>query len=133
MQESNEMEPGTVQAQLFKSLADPLRIRMLNLMAASSEALCICELVDSLQVPQYQISRHMAILKKTGLVASRKDGVWVYHHLATRPIFSDDFWKGFADSLQQDPLLGQDYDRLLLRLQMRKQGRCVIGLQAENN
>jgi len=65
---------------MFKAFADETRVRILSLLAADEQ--CVCELVDTLDLPQPTISRHLAYLRRMGLVAERKDGKWVIYSLA---------------------------------------------------
>jgi ArsR family transcriptional regulator len=67
---------------LFKACADQTRLRILNLLACEGEV-CVCHLVDVLGTNQPKVSRHLAYLKRAGLVADRKDGLWVHYRLAT--------------------------------------------------
>jgi ArsR family transcriptional regulator, arsenate/arsenite/antimonite-responsive transcriptional repressor len=65
---------------LFKALADPVRLRLLNLMADGE--VCVCHLYETLNLPQSTVSRHLAYLRKRGLVIGRKEGLWVHYRLA---------------------------------------------------
>jgi ArsR family transcriptional regulator len=65
---------------LFKALADRTRLRILGLLSAGE--VCVCDLHDSLGEPQPKVSRHLAYLRRTGLVSARKDGLWVHYRLA---------------------------------------------------
>jgi ArsR family transcriptional regulator, arsenate/arsenite/antimonite-responsive transcriptional repressor len=66
---------------LLKALADPVRLRLINLLAGGRE-ICVCHLHEALEVPQPTVSRHLAYLRKSGLVSTRKDGLWVHYRLA---------------------------------------------------
>ncbi|MBL8169787.1 MAG: metalloregulator ArsR/SmtB family transcription factor [Acidobacteria bacterium] len=68
-------------ASLLKACADQTRLRLLNLMAQEGEV-CVCHLVDVLGTNQPKVSRHLAYLKRAGLVNDRKDGLWVHYRLA---------------------------------------------------
>jgi ArsR family transcriptional regulator len=68
---------------LFKALADRTRLRILGLLAAGE--VCVCDIHESLGVPQPTASRHLAYLRKTNLVETRKQGLWVHYRLATLP------------------------------------------------
>ncbi len=70
----------TVEQALFSALAEPTRRRILMLLAAHGE-LCVCELVHALDMVQPRVSSHLAALRKGGLVASRKQGLWVHYSL----------------------------------------------------
>lgn len=116
-------------AELFRALGDPLRVRMFYLLVASGEPLCVCEIVDALDMPQYQVSRHMAVLKRVGLVDTRRDGTWVYHFATFPATLTAECWQELQASFLQALQLNQDRQRLQTRLKLREAGRCVIGLQ----
>src|SRR6266700_8221325 len=65
---------------LFKTLADPTRLRLLNLLACGET--CVCELTDTLRVVQPKVSRHLAHLKRAGLVETRREGRWMHYRWA---------------------------------------------------
>jgi len=66
--------------ELFKAFADPVRLRLLNLLSPGE--VCVCHLHEALDLPQSTVSRHLAYLRKRGLVIGRKEGLWVYYRLA---------------------------------------------------
>jgi ArsR family transcriptional regulator, arsenate/arsenite/antimonite-responsive transcriptional repressor len=66
---------------LFKALADATRLRILGLLLAGE--VCVCDIHDSLGLPQPKVSRHLAYLRRAGLVETRRDGLWVHYRLAT--------------------------------------------------
>jgi ArsR family transcriptional regulator, arsenate/arsenite/antimonite-responsive transcriptional repressor len=68
---------------LFKALADRSRLRILGLLAGGD--ICVCDIHESLGLPQPAASRHLAYLRRTGLVLARKDGLWVHYRLAQLP------------------------------------------------
>ena len=65
---------------LFQALGDPTRLRILNLLAAGE--LCVCYFVEILGDPQPKISRHLAYLRRAGVVGARRDGKWIHYRLA---------------------------------------------------
>jgi ArsR family transcriptional regulator len=65
---------------IFKSLDDETRLRILSLLLEEEE-LCVCYLMDVLQLPQSTVSRHLALLKKAGWLKDRRDGVWIYYSI----------------------------------------------------
>jgi ArsR family transcriptional regulator len=65
---------------LFKGFADPTRIRILNVLAAGE--LCVCDVVDVLRLPQPTISRHLAYLRRMGLVECTREGKFAHYRLA---------------------------------------------------
>src|SRR6266571_91865 len=62
---------------LFKTLADPTRLRLLNLLACGET--CVCELTDTLRVVQPRVSRHLRQLRRAGLVNARRNGKWTHY------------------------------------------------------
>ena len=64
----------------FPALADPTRLRCLLLLAAEGE-LCVCELTHALDESQPKISRHLALLRESGVVLDRRQGQWIYYRI----------------------------------------------------
>ena len=65
---------------VFKALADKTRLRILALLG--NNEVCVCHLHDSLELPQPTVSRHLAYLRRSGLVDVRRDGVWMHYRVA---------------------------------------------------
>jgi ArsR family transcriptional regulator, arsenate/arsenite/antimonite-responsive transcriptional repressor len=74
-------------APLLKALADPVRLRLMSLVAShhNGEA-CICELNGAFELSQPTISHHMKVLHEAGLVDRDKRGVWVYYRVRPRAL-----------------------------------------------
>jgi ArsR family transcriptional regulator len=66
---------------LFKALADPTRVRILGLLLAGE--VCVCHIHETLGIPQSKASRHLAYLRRTGIVCAEKRGLWVYYRIAS--------------------------------------------------
>jgi ArsR family transcriptional regulator, arsenate/arsenite/antimonite-responsive transcriptional repressor len=66
--------------QVFRALADRTRLRIVGVLAAGE--VCVCEIHESLRLPQPTVSRHLAYLRHAGLVTGRKDKLWVHYSLA---------------------------------------------------
>lgn len=64
---------------LFKALADATRLRILGLLLTGE--VCVCDIHESLKIPQAKASRHLAYLRKSGLVETRRDGLWIHYRL----------------------------------------------------
>ena len=64
---------------LFKALADATRLRILGLLLTGE--VCVCEIHESLKIPQPKASRHLAYLRKAGLVETRREGLWIHYRL----------------------------------------------------
>ena len=65
---------------VYAALADPTRLRILSLLGDGE--ICVCHLHASLDVPQPTASRHLAYLRKAGLVEARRDGIWMHYKMA---------------------------------------------------
>ena len=65
---------------LLKALADKTRLRILALLG--NNEVCVCHIHDSLGLPQPTVSRHLAYLRRAGLVDTRRDGVWMHYQVA---------------------------------------------------
>ena len=70
-------------ATLFKALADRTRLRLINLMG--DDEVCVCFFVEVLKTNQPKISRHLAYLKRAGVVAARRDGKWIHYRVVEPP------------------------------------------------
>ena len=64
---------------LFAALADPTRLRLLNLM--DGREVCVCYFVEILKQGQPKISRHLAYLRRAGIVEARRDGKWMHYRI----------------------------------------------------
>jgi ArsR family transcriptional regulator len=92
---------------LFKALADKTRLRIVALLG--NNEVCVCHIHDSLGLPQPTVSRHLAYLRKSGLVAARRDGVWMHYQVSPSlsPVVRS-LVASAVDALQQAPATTQD-------------------------
>ena len=68
-------------AEWFKALADPTRIRILNLLARNPEPVCVCDIVDHFELGQPTISHHLKILRETCFVRTERRGTFIYYSI----------------------------------------------------
>src|SRR5213083_2848796 len=68
---------------LFRALADSTRLRLLNLM--NGREVCVCYFVEILKTSQPKISRHLAYLRRAGIVSARREGKWMHYRLVDPP------------------------------------------------
>jgi ArsR family transcriptional regulator, arsenate/arsenite/antimonite-responsive transcriptional repressor len=80
---------------LFKALADTTRLRILGLLLTGE--VCVCDIHESLKIPQSKASRHLAYLRRIGLVETRREGLWIYYRLGT---FSDPVLATISDAVR---------------------------------
>ena len=96
---------------LFRALADPTRLRLLNLIA--DREICVCYLVEILKTSQPKISRHLAYLRAAGLVAARNEGKWVHYRLVEpTDAAAADILRATVRRMRERPQMRQDEARL---------------------
>jgi ArsR family transcriptional regulator len=113
---------------IFKAFSDKNRLRIANILIKTGCELCVCEIADSLMESQYNVSRHLKELKNAGLVSERKDGRWVNYRITE----TDEPLRALlikALNCIPGKLFEEDEKRLKVRLSMRKDGKCVVGLK----
>ena len=98
----------------FKALADSTRLRILGLLLTGE--VCVCHIHESLKIPQPKASRHLAYLRKAGLVEARRDGLWIHYRIADLP---DPVLQALAETLRHAlthlDAVHKDADRLQKR------------------
>ena len=96
---------------LFRALADRTRLRLLHLMA--EQEICVCYFVQVIDVPQPKISRHLAYLRRAGIVAARREGKWMHYRLAIpADTHAAAILEAALGALRQDKELRSDLQRL---------------------
>jgi ArsR family transcriptional regulator, arsenate/arsenite/antimonite-responsive transcriptional repressor len=74
-------EEVTATAAVFKALADPHRVRIVNLLAGAGEPVCVCDLTEPLGIAQPTVSHHLKKLVAAGLLEREQRGTWAYYSL----------------------------------------------------
>ena len=115
--------------EVFKILSDLTRFRIVRLLlSVRSIPLCVCEIVDALEEPQYNVSRHLSILKRAGLLNENKDGRWVYYSIEpSQDPFALHLYEAIGSISHE--ILQADEQRLRERLELRENGKCLLGIQ----
>ena len=75
------VEQAAATADVFKALADPARVRIVNMLATSGEPVCVCHLIEPLGLSQPTVSHHLKKLTDAGLLAREQRGKWAYFSL----------------------------------------------------
>jgi len=108
----------------FKALADATRLRILGLLLTGE--VCVCHIHESLRIPQPKASRHLAYLRKAGLVETRREGLWMHYRLASLP---DPVLRSITETVRHAlmhlDVVGKDADRL-----QKKTGCCLPALES---
>lgn len=111
---------------LGKALSDATRVRILS--ALLDQDLCVCEMVDALEMGQSTLSSHLQMIRQSGLVTTtRRHKMVAYElteeaHTLLRSIFEAN-----AEALASDKRLKRDKSRIRLRVGLRSNGICVLG------
>lgn len=96
---------------LFRALADATRLRLINLIA--EQEICVCYFVEVIDAPQPKISRHLAYLRRLGIVAARRQGKWMHYRLAMpADTGAAAILRATVAALKADIVLQRDFVRL---------------------
>jgi len=102
-------------SETLKALADPNRLRILNLL--DGKTLCVCDLEEILQLNQSNLSRHLAKLRQTGLVTGQKKGLFMYYSRKPLPLPYGSVVEALYQTMAQDPLWERDRNALANKTQ----------------
>jgi ArsR family transcriptional regulator, arsenate/arsenite/antimonite-responsive transcriptional repressor len=108
---------------VFKALADSTRLRILGLLLAGE--VCVCHIHEALRIPQPKASRHLAYLRRAGLVTARRAGTWMHYQLADLPdpVVST-VQQSVTHALQHQAIIRKDLERL-----QKATGCCVTPIE----
>lgn len=96
---------------LFRALADRTRLRILNLMR--DQEVCVCYFVEILKTSQPKISRHLAYLRRAGIVAARRSGTWMHYRIAVpKEAVCAEILREVLEALAEDREMKNDLVRL---------------------
>jgi ArsR family transcriptional regulator, arsenate/arsenite/antimonite-responsive transcriptional repressor len=96
---------------LFKALADQTRLRLINLIG--DDEVCVCFFVEVLKINQPKISRHLAYLRRAGVVSARREGKWIHYRLVEPPDpHAANIFREVRAALPNDPAMKSDRARL---------------------
>lgn len=120
--EINEFEHYT---DVFKALSDLTRLKMMWLLLSIDSKISVSEIIEVLKVSQYNVSKHLKILKKAGLIYEKKEGRWTFYHYRGSTGYFDDMVKQAVLAIPGD-LMINEVNRCKKRLYLRVDGKCVI-------
>ena len=114
-------------AQMYKALSEEMRLRIVMLLIQGE--LCVCDLMSIFEEPQSKISRHLAYLKHSGLIQSRRAGVWM-HSVLNESL--EEPWRSQLNFMKEGlfhlPEFRQDRDALM---ELKKQGGCKAAMASK--
>ena len=116
---------------ILRALADEERLRIVRLLLATSSRVCVCELVDILRLPQYEVSRQLRVLRDAGIVSCERRGTWAYYGIAES---QSGFALAVLDAVARHvpgEWSGSDLERAATRLGLRLADVCVVGYEPD--
>jgi ArsR family transcriptional regulator len=117
---------------MLKCLGDQTRVRILKVIIEAKSDLCVCEIVDSLQVPYYTVSKHIKVLKNAEILNETKEGTFVLYSLNEK---KDNFQLKIIELINSIPVeyFSSDLKLLSNRLLLRENRNRVVGMNKDNN
>ena len=109
--------------QTFKALSDATRLRILLLLMGNGE-LCVCDIMESLEIPQSTTSRHLSILRNAGYVEGERRGAWMYYQTVTCNNFQVALLNVIHQHRATFPEAQQDAIRLQEHLKVKETSAC---------
>jgi ArsR family transcriptional regulator len=115
----------------FAALSDATRLRIARVLIMSRREMCVCEIMDSVNETQNNVSRHLRILRQAGLITEGKRGKWVPYSIIDPP--TGTFLAGLLQTVRLLPegLFAADVTRMKARLSLRKNNECIIGINSD--
>ncbi|MFA9423416.1 MAG: ArsR/SmtB family transcription factor [Sedimentibacter sp.] len=124
-----EINPWERYTIIFKALSDLTRLKIMWLLLSIDSKISVSEIIDVLEENQYNVSKHLRILKNAGLIYEKKEGKWSFYHYRS---INDSFDKAVMETVLTIPreLMLDEATRCQKRLSMRVDGKCVIGAES---
>lgn len=113
----------------FAALSDGVRLELACCLSAVENGLCVCELVEAVRASQPNVSRHLRLMKAAGLVEERREGKWMYYRMVANHPFGP-LLRSCIRTACCAPDVGPVLSRLERRLELREDGKCVVGMRA---
>ena len=109
---------------VFKALSNETRLRILILL--SRRELCVCEIEEALELSQSRISRHLTVLRNSGLVLDRREGTWIYYRLALpRDDLERTLQKCVGTCFNELPKVRKDMEKLAAIASLGREKMCA--------
>lgn len=128
--ENYEIDPIERYVTIFKALSDMTRLKIMWLLLSIDSKICVSEIIDVLGENQYNVSKHLRILKNAGLIYEKKEGKWTFYHYRNS---NDAFDTEIRQTVLTIPkeLMQDEVARCQKRLSMRVDGKCVVGNESD--
>ncbi len=127
---NSEINPWERYTVVFKALSDLTRLKIIWLLLSIDSKISVSEIIDVLEENQYNISKHLKILKNAGLVYEKKEGKWAFYHYRNSDDAFDEVVKKAVLAIPKE-LMTDEISRCHKRLSMRVDGKCVVGVDSD--
>ena len=99
---------------IIKAVSDETKVRILKLLQKQKQQLCVCDIMNALNISQTRASRNLNILKNAGFVTSNRKGAWIYYSINKKKInqFHHKINEMFREILNNDQIIKEDQKRL---------------------
>jgi ArsR family transcriptional regulator len=116
---------------LFRVLANEDRLRIFYLIIHSGQRLCVCEIIGATDLPQYQVSKHLRLLREAELICGERQGRWTYYGLSSGKRVEE--VARFLERTIAPDAFTAELESLKQRLSLRQDGRCVYSPQVKKD
>ena len=128
--EKYEIDPIDRYITIFKALSDMTRLKIMWLLLSIDSKICVSEIIDVLDENQYNVSKHLKILKNAGLIFEKKEGKWTFYHYMSGSEAFDSKIRQTILAIPKD-LMTVEIARCQKRLSMRVDDKCVLGNESD--
>ncbi len=128
--ENYEMDSFEKYTNIFKALSDITRLKIMWLLLTIDSKISVSEIIDVLEESQYNVSKHLKILKNAGLIYEKKEGRWSFYHYLPKENSFDTYIRQTIMTIPKE-IMANEISRCKLRLSMRVNGKCVLGADSD--
>ena len=115
--------PMKILSRMYKALSEETRLKIITLLIDRDE-LCVCDLMDVLQLPQSTVSRHLAYLRDSGLVVDTRKGVWMYYRIKTEDKLAVNLLENLKELLKDNQGAAEVRKQLMEHLAAKSNNAC---------
>ncbi|MDC7240029.1 MAG: metalloregulator ArsR/SmtB family transcription factor [Spirochaetales bacterium] len=115
---------------VFKALSDRTRLKIMWLLMFIDSKISASEIIDVLEENQYNVSKHLKVLKNAGLIYEKREGRWTFYHYEN---CNNEFHKSIKSTVStiSAGLMNDEIERCQKRLSMRVNGVCIVGADSK--
>ncbi|MDY0235578.1 MAG: metalloregulator ArsR/SmtB family transcription factor [Gudongella sp.] len=115
---------------VFKALSEVTRLKIMWLLLSIDSKISVSEIIDVLEESQYNVSKHLKVLRIAGLIHEKKEGKWSFYYYLPKENLFDKCVRQTVMAIPKD-LMTEEIIRCEKRMSMRMDGKCVIGAESD--